>query len=337
MSKFYRGVVENNTSPKPNNKVQVRIFGIHTENNEYSSEEFEVIETSDLPWAEVALSTEFGLNSGIGISSTLTQGTWVWLFLEDDDVNKPVIFSVISGTPTSKKSYSDGEGFCDPDGVYPLDERIGENDINEIARGVIKNTVIKTKNDNLDSSPYYTETAQKVSVYPNNSVIESPAGHIIELDSTLNNERVQIIDKHGNYTEMKLNEYITKAVNDRINITIDNLLEHVAGGVKKQVDMDVYNTISGYFKIQADGNLEIINDVKITGNLEVSEKITATDNITSKAEVADSQGNLSSLRDAYDTHKHIGNLGAEVSLPMDTDPKTRASDFTWIKTEKGFK
>lgn len=333
---LYRGVVEDNQHPNKNGMVKVRIFGIHTENNENSGN-FESISTAQLPWAEVSGGTDFGLVSGIGVSSILKKGTLVWVVLENDNPNKPHVMGVIKGKPTSKTTYSTGEGFCDPSGKFPLDARLNEQDINELVRGEIKNTVIFTKNSNLDNSPYYNESAQAASTYPYNNVIETESGHIVELDDTPNAERVQIIDKHGNYSEMKIDEYIEKAVGDKINIVVKNLLEHINGGVKQQVDYDFFKTISGYFKIQADGNLEIINDVKVTGNLEVSQEVTAGSNITSKAEVADSQGNLSSLRNAYDSHNHIGNLGVPTSTPTPTDPKTRASDFTWSNTPKGFK
>lgn len=337
MTKLYRGVVENNKHPNKEKKVQVRIYGIHTEKNEKSQDSFETISTAQLPWAEVMGGTDFGLISGIGLSSVLHQGTWVWVFLENDDPNKPIILGTIAGTNSSKKLYSSGEGFCDPSGVYPLEARKTESDLNELSRGKIANTVIQKKNTTLDTSPVYNEVAQTVSTYPNNQVIESASGHIIELDDTPLNERVQIIDRQGNYIEMKLDEYIDKAVNHKINMVIGNLLEHVEGGVKQQIDLDFFKNISGYFKIQADGNLEIINDVKITGNLEVTQKITATDNITSKAEVADQFGNLSSLRDAYDAHYHIGNLGVPTAIPTNTDPKTRVGDYTWTHTPLGFK
>lgn len=332
---LYRGVVEDNNHPKQNKMVRVRIYGIHTENNEKSGE-FEQISSSQLPWAEVAGGTDLGLISGKGISSILKKGTMVWVFLENNDPNKPVVLGTVAGTISEKKSYNSGEGFCDPDGVYPISSRVGESDINEIARGVISNTVIATKNASLDTSEDYSESAQAASSYPNNDVIESAAGHMIELDNTSGNERVQIIDSRGNYMEMKLDAYIEKAVNDKVNIVVKNLIEHINGGVKEQVDLDYFKKIAGYFKIQADGNLEIINDVKITGNLEITEKTTSGGNITSKAEVADQFGNLSSLRDAYDSHYHIGNLGVPTANPTTTDPRTRVGDYTWTHTPLGF-
>lgn len=332
---LYRGVVEDNKHPDKNGKVRVRIFGLHTENNENSSETFETISTEQLPWAEVMGGNEFGLLSGIGTSSILKQGTWVWVTLDNDDPNKPIILGVVKGTQTVKKQYSDGEGFCDPDGEFPLDPRLGQTDLNELARGIIENTVIATKNNNLDSSPYYTEAAQQPSSYTYNQVIETPSGHVIELDDTPGSERVQIIDRHGNYTEMKLDEYIDKAVSKKVNIIVSNLLEHIGGGVKRKVDKDFYNTIAGYFRIQADGNLEIIGDVKVSGSLQTTGQITASSSITSGGDVADSQGNLSSLRDAYDAHWHV-NIGSSAFIPQILDPKTRAGDFSWSNTPLGF-
>lgn len=335
--KLYRGVVENNNNiEQKNGSVKVRIVGIHTENNENNADDFETISTDNLPWAEVSQGTLFGLNSGIGISSVLKQGTWVWVVLENGDQNKPVVIGVISGTSTVKKDYSQGEGFCDPDGVFPLDDRLGENDLNELARGIIAKTVIQAKNDNLDSWAEYSETAQAPSVYPNNTVIETLSGHIIELDDTPGNERFQIIDKTGNYIELKTQEFITKAINEKINIIMKNLKEHVAGGVKQQIDKDFHKIISGYFKIQASGGLEIINDVKISGGLLTTGTISSESDVTAGGEVADGTGNLSSLRNTYDIHDHIGNLGIPTAPPTLTDPVVRTTDFVWSKTELGF-
>lgn len=337
---LYRGVIEDNNHPDKNGKVKVRIFGIHTENNENNAETFENISTAQLPWAEVMGSNESGLISGVGISSVLKQGTWVWVILDNNDTNKPIVLGVVKGTQTNKTYYSSGEGFNDPSGVFPLNDRIGENDLNELSRGQIKNTVISYKNNNLDSSDYYSESAQTISEYPYNQVFESQSGHIIEIDDTPNKERVQIIDKNGNYIEMKVDEYIDKAVSKKINLIMSDLISHISGGVKEQIDLDYFKDIAGYFRIRADGNLEIINDVKISGSLQVTGQITSNSNITSKSQVADSVGNLSALRNAYASHSHSyswsdGPGSGNTSSPPGYN-QSRASDFTWQKTSLGF-
>jgi hypothetical protein len=135
--KLYRGVVEYNNDPEKIGRVKVRIFGIHTKNNEYSSDEFNFIRTEDLPWSEVMGGNQFGLISGVGLSSILKQGTWVWVILDHDDPNKPVIIGTIIGINIEKLNYKNGSGFCDaglnPNDTYPKEEYVGKSDIHKDA------------------------------------------------------------------------------------------------------------------------------------------------------------------------------------------------------------
>ena len=100
---FYRGVVENNDDPKQLGRVQVRVFGIHDSGSD--------VLTPDLPWAEVAGGTDFGLYQGVGVTSILRKGTLVWMFFHNEDYNYPIIFAVIKGSgdinDIAKGSYTD--------------------------------------------------------------------------------------------------------------------------------------------------------------------------------------------------------------------------------------
>lgn len=99
---FYRAKVEDNNDPKQLGRVRVRIYGIHSEGSTVSN--------SDLPWAEVAGGTDFGLVDGVGITSILRVGTMVWVFLNNDDSNFPVVFAVVKGksdiNSVAKSSYT---------------------------------------------------------------------------------------------------------------------------------------------------------------------------------------------------------------------------------------
>lgn len=154
---FYRGIVEENNDPSKIGRVKVRIFGIHDDTG---------VKTSDLPWAEVAGSTEFGLISGVGVSSILRKGTMVWVFFKENDTNYPVVFATAKGNNTSSDPYNGV--FKDPDGVYP--KRMG-SDIHP----------------NAQSS--YTSLA----------TLETASGHLIELDDTVGNERIKVTHKTGSY------------------------------------------------------------------------------------------------------------------------------------------
>lgn len=223
--KLYRAITENNLDPEELGRVQVRIYGVHSFDDK---RELEGSVTSDLPWAEVIGGTEFGLNQGVGASSVLRNGTLVWVLFEEDDPNRPTILGTIKGKEN------------------------GQSDINKNARGVVSG-VISKKNSTLDP----LEAAQSPSIYPENNVIESSSGHMIELDNSPGNERVQIIDKNGNYSEMKLSSYIDKAVKDKINIVLGELKEHVVGKTTIKSDSDVVWSVGGNFTLNVSGKVTV--------------------------------------------------------------------------------
>lgn len=366
--KLYRGVVEDNNHPDKNGMVKVRIFGVHTKKNENSGEAFEFISTAQLPWAEVIRGTEFGLVGGLGLSSVLKQGTWVLVILENDDQNKPIVIGVISGKNSLDVStqYTNGTGGCDPSGKIPFSERSSEHDLNRISRvqdlSTAYNpaingstfTVHKKINDKRDvvtktnattgASVTQTEplSTSDLSQYPLVAVLETESGHVIEIDDTPGNERLRVYHRAGSYIEFKpnggivqksvgatstshfihegaVNEHIAKGVKKYIEANLEQI---IAGGIKESVEMDLFRSIGGLFKVTATGNLEVVGDLKVTGS------------IHSTGEIRDVHGNLSSLRDAYDIHTHIGNLGAPTAPPSTTDPKTK---FVWVGIPLGFK
>lgn len=168
--RIYKGVVEDNNDPKKIGRVKVRIFGVHSEFNE-NSDKSNNIGTKYLPWAEVMGDNQFGLISGVGKSSILRKGTWVWVILQDDIPEKPLVLGTMYGTNTKKTKYSSGDGFCDPDNIYPLDSRVGYSDMHPL------------------SQSRYTTLA----------TLETASGHLIELDDTPGDERIKVTHKTGSY------------------------------------------------------------------------------------------------------------------------------------------
>ena len=160
--KLYRAVVEDNNDPEKYGRVRVRIIGIHPET---TSGSFGAVTASDLPWAEVMGDTSFGLVSGVGTSSVLRKGTWVWVVLNDDNPNKPIVIGVLIAKQSGKKSGA----FSDPDGKYPKAGRESRSDMHPL----------------LDSK------------YQTLAVLETESGHTIELDDTPGDERVKVTHKSG--------------------------------------------------------------------------------------------------------------------------------------------
>lgn len=276
---LHRAVVEDNNDPEKLNRVRVRIHGVHTNLNENSAVPFAFVKTSDLPWAEVMGSTAFGLVGGVGVSSTLRQGTWVWVLLEMEDHNKPVIIGTITGINTEDPiaKASTGNGFYDPDEVHPFRTRSKETDINRLARAEklseayydklssleqringevtpkqldstvhdkINNTLNKvTETDGgvSGSAPTFSEppSLSDKTIYPDCAVVETQAGHVIEIDDTSGNERIRVYHTSGSYFEIRPDgSFVQKSVGD------ENYYMH-SGAVNEQITSNVKRYVSG--------------------------------------------------------------------------------------------
>ena len=99
--KTYDAVVENIDDPLSANRVQVRVFGLHTDNKD-------MIPTEALPWAQMLHPITSACISGIGNSAHgLVNGSWVKVIFEDPDNQYPLIIGVVSGFSTS---VSEGSG-----------------------------------------------------------------------------------------------------------------------------------------------------------------------------------------------------------------------------------
>lgn len=83
-----RGTVIDNQDPMQRGRCRVYVWGMHQEAD------------VNLPWAETAGSTMFGLHKGIGYSGVLQVGTTVWVQFEQQDIQCPVIVGVFVGHDT---------------------------------------------------------------------------------------------------------------------------------------------------------------------------------------------------------------------------------------------
>lgn len=215
---FYRGVVEDNEDPEKLGRLKVRIFGIHSDDDGECP-------TDSLPWAEMAVSLNHGFISGVGYSYVPLKGTYVWVFLDCGNEDKPVVFAACPGISTQKDSGS----FSDPDGTYPLDERLNESDYNRLARNdkVSETDIeISLKAHNDKGVPTATggswnepETLNSSGAYPTNTVLETKSGHTIQVDDTDSNERIHVFHKTGSYVEIRPNGDVTiHSINDKYEI-----------------------------------------------------------------------------------------------------------------------
>jgi len=273
---LYRGVIENNVSPNKDGRVQVRIAGIH----DYRLDK---IKTEHLPWAEVIQPTAFGFSSGIGFTSIPNKGTWVWCFLDHGNPNLPVVIGTISGKSVSPADVS--VGFNDPDGVFPLIDRLNEEDQNRLQRvEKLDKTIHKKINDTLDTvnatdgvsgadvSMNEPVSLSDKSVYPNNSVIETKSGHVLEIDDTPGNERIRMYHKSGTYIDYRPDGAISEKTKKSIDKIIEGYIHtHIKKSVKTYIEKNLDEIINGAVKRNIKKNLQehINGDLTLTvdGNL----------------------------------------------------------------------
>lgn len=316
---IYRGVVENNNDPLKMGRVQVRIFGLHTD--KIIKDAKEGIPTSDLPWVEPILSIFEGSISGYGIWAIPLKGSHVMVFFEGGSYSQPRYFATVPGIPTTTPDVT--KGFNDPDGVYP--DKLNESDFHRLARGT-KDTV---------TSPAYA--AQ----YPYNIVIATHGGHIIELDNTPGEERINIhhksesyveFDKDGNRTEEVMNDLILTVRNDNIieivgnkSITIGgNRTEDITGNSTITIGVDKSITISGNRTENITGN----NTITIGGNLSItvtgnclitSPSVTTTGGTTTLSSQATQKKMMTEdMISVFNNHTHPGDSGGTTGTPYQT-------------------
>jgi hypothetical protein len=233
-STFYRAVVEDNKDPLKLNRVRVRVMGIH-------ADDIENIPTDTLPWAEVLAPSLFGLSSGIGFSGVPNNGSYVWVFFDGEGYNQPIVFGTSYGISKEKEEGA----FVDPDGVFPVEGRLKEPDTNRLARNeVLNKTAIGIKNSEreiavpMSGGGTWDEPAplNYRTKYPNNTVLETKSGHIVEIDDTPGNERIHVYHKTGTYLEfLPDGSVITKTVGDKYEIIKQDLFCLIEGSRSETV------------------------------------------------------------------------------------------------------
>lgn len=97
---FFLGIVENRYDPLMLGRVQVRVFGVHTES-------LDDVPTSALPWAIPLMPATSASISGIGHSgSQYIEGSQVFLFFQDgESKQQPVILGGFHGIPVNQSPF----------------------------------------------------------------------------------------------------------------------------------------------------------------------------------------------------------------------------------------
>ena len=93
---WFVGVVEDRDDPERLGRVRVRCLGYHTENKT-------LIETEDLPWANVMGPTDTPSMNGLGHTPPfIVEGSWVLGFFRDVEQQQPIILGTLPGFNTEE-------------------------------------------------------------------------------------------------------------------------------------------------------------------------------------------------------------------------------------------
>lgn len=227
---WFIGVVEDINDPEQVSRVKVRILGHHPTDNK-------LLKTKDLMWAQVMMPTTSASTSGIGFSpSGLVNGSYVFGFWMDGEyAQRPVIIGSWHGIP--QELADTDKGFNDPDGVYP--KEVDEPDTNKLSRGI--NTIQDYIDDKINNPP-----SQYAATYPNNKVIETTSGHIIEVDDTPGVERIRVFHTSNTFIEMHPNgDVVQYGANNNFRVVTSNDSLRVKGNVTVFVDGNADMTVTG--------------------------------------------------------------------------------------------
>jgi hypothetical protein len=304
--RHFVGVVENRNDPQELGRVKVRIYSVHSENNED-------VKREHLPWAMVLNPITSASMSGIGTSPTgMVEGTWVFgVFLDENEFQMPLVMGTLLGNPSEVATKH--RGFSDPNEIYPLDDEdlsvLGESSVNRHARaetaeehatllekrekkisGVQQAQAPKVSQVQPDKAASYYErpswdephprfggqgkmypTGVPQSVYPLNHVRFTEAGHLFEVDDTPGAERIHWFHTKGTFQEVQPDgNRVTKINGTDYEIVIKDKDVLVKGNVNVRVEGDARLYVKGdmYTEVEKDYFLSVGGDYikKVAGN-----------------------------------------------------------------------
>lgn len=161
------------------------------------------------------------------------------------------------------------EGFKDPNKKYPKSEYSDceGGDVNKLAVGDKTHLLFKIKeNKRIEKIPLANsketwdepETAYG-GTYPNNHVIETECGHVIEIDSTPNSERIHLFHKTGTYIEIDVNgTQVRKVVGENYEVFDRNNFVYVKGAHNLTVEGKTRILVKDDAFIQVDGDTSLL-------------------------------------------------------------------------------
>lgn len=246
---LYYGIVTNNNDPAKIGRVQVKITGEHDNTDDNES----------LPWAEVMQSASIGLIGGVGLSSVLKVGTWVYITKIENTETRYLVLGVAVGVQGE-----DGNNIP-----------YGSKGISDFGQLAINNDNLnnEAKNDNTKTSNgvsfKYVNTVTPGS-YLNSTVYRSENGTMVEINDGLNlfkvthpsGTTVQISESGDviitSLNSIKINSKSSVEINAKEDFIVNvdgDVIYSVKGNVDQQVDGDCTQAILGSWDLKTNGDI----------------------------------------------------------------------------------
>ena len=217
-TRWFVGDVKSVSDPLELGRIQVRVHGIHSDNQID-------IPDANLPWAQTVVPITEGGTKGIGNNLGIKVGALVFgIFLDGMDSQLPLVLG-------SMPKYEEGS----PGGLSTNQLARGTNTLAELKRTEGTDPDIVTDEP---ASPY-------AAVYPKNNVYASESGHVIELDDTPDAERIHIYHKSGTFVEMHPNGDVVTHMKNGFKTVTGNDKIHVTGTMDMVIDGDMNINVVG--------------------------------------------------------------------------------------------
>tara|TARA_A100001015_G_scaffold289605_1_gene361654 strand:+ start:363 stop:1178 length:816 start_codon:yes stop_codon:yes gene_type:complete len=217
-TRWFLATVKSLEDPLKVGRIQVRIIGIHSDDQVDIPDE-------NLPYAQVVTPITEGGTNGLGNPLGIQVGSMVFgLFLDGPHSQLPLIFGSVP------KLEGDDE----------------TSSVNSLARGPTSSLDKTVSVKGAPADPYKA-------TYPNNKVTQTSSGHIIEIDDTDKAERIHIRHKSGSFVEFHpdgsvviktTNVYIDAGTNANIKATNVDVEATDVKVAAQTVDIDGTTTVN---------------------------------------------------------------------------------------------
>lgn len=221
---LFHALVTNNDDPCKIGRVQIRVYGEHDD----------TADNSTLPWAEVMQSASLGLVGGVGLSSVLKVGTWVYTVKIENTESRYLVLGVCTGVQGEDGS----------------EIKYGEKGLSDFGQICITNDNLENKGKSDKDFPY--NCTVNPGDYLNSTVLRTESGIMIELNDS--SSLIKITHPSGSVVQITDNSITLTSLKD-ININAKGDLNF---DVKNDINFNVKNDIN--FNVDGDVNYQINGD-----------------------------------------------------------------------------